>query len=113
MLDEVKELIDKNIRPYLKNHGGDIEILSVEDGIVKVRLKGACAGCPSVWNTVEDIVKRALVGQVQGIRDVQVDMQVSQDMIEFARKILRKRGGFDELAGVLQTKMHNCKGSSR
>ncbi len=44
MLEKVKEVIEKEIRPLLALEGGDIELVSVEDGVVKVRLTGACAG---------------------------------------------------------------------
>ncbi|HPN72986.1 MAG TPA: NifU family protein, partial [Candidatus Omnitrophota bacterium] len=45
MKDRVKKAIEK-IRPMLQQDGGDIEFVSEEKGVVKVRLKGACSGCP-------------------------------------------------------------------
>ena len=52
----------KAIRPHLQADGGDIELVDVEDGVAKVRLKGACAGCPMSTMTikwgVEDFLKK-------------------------------------------------------
>jgi Fe-S cluster biogenesis protein NfuA len=45
MQEQVKEVLDK-IRPSLQADGGDVELVDIVDGVVKVRLKGACAGCP-------------------------------------------------------------------
>lgn len=59
--DKVQKIID-DIRPNLQADGGDIELLGVEKGIVKVRLKGSCAGCPMSAMTlkmgVENLLKK-------------------------------------------------------
>ena len=46
MEDQVMEVLDK-LRPFLLRDGGDCELVDVEDGIVKLRLLGACGSCPS------------------------------------------------------------------
>jgi Fe-S cluster biogenesis protein NfuA len=62
MLEKVKEIIEKEIRPALAMDSGSVELLNVEDGTVKVRLGGSCAGCPmsqyTVKNFVESTIKR-------------------------------------------------------
>ena len=45
MLEKVQEVLDK-VRPSLQADGGDVELVEVTDGVVKVKLTGACAGCP-------------------------------------------------------------------
>lgn len=59
--DKVRKVIDK-LRPHLQADGGDIELLSVDKGVVKVKLKGACADCPMSTMTikwgVENILKK-------------------------------------------------------
>ena len=54
----------KEIRPYLQADGGDVELVDVENGIVKVRLTGACAGCPMSQMTlkqgIENYIKKAI-----------------------------------------------------
>ena len=93
MLTQINEIVDLFIRPQLHKHGGDIEVLSIKDDIVRVRLTGNCSGCPAASLTVESIVKTELVGRIRHIKDVEVDNYVSQDLIEFAKKILNNNEG--------------------
>lgn len=72
MQAKVKEVLDK-IRPSLQADGGDVELVEVVDGVVKVRLKGACAGCPmsqmTLKNGIEKYLKREIpdVVAVEGV----------------------------------------------
>ena len=59
MFEKVKKVLEE-IRPNLQADGGDIELVAVEDGIVKVRLKGACAGCPMSQMTLTFGVEKVL-----------------------------------------------------
>ena len=65
MKEKVLEIMEK-IRPSLQSHGGDAELLDVVDGVVKLRLKGACSGCPmsqmTIKNGIEEIMKKAIPG---------------------------------------------------
>ena len=62
----------ETIRPYLKADGGDIELVNVtEEGIVEVRLLGACVGCPMAQMTLRAGVERSLMREVPGIRRVE------------------------------------------
>ncbi|MGI6360334.1 MAG: NifU family protein [Acholeplasmatales bacterium] len=63
---QVHELIDK-IRPYLHRDGGDIEIVSIEEGIVYVKMLGACVGCPLIDVTLKDGIEKMLLENVPGI----------------------------------------------
>ena len=70
----MKEKIEKalvNIRKGLQQDGGDIELVSVEDGVVKVRLKGACCGCPMSQMTLTNFVERELKKAVPEIKKVE------------------------------------------
>lgn len=58
------------IRPYLNNDGGDIEFLRYENGIVYVRMLGACAGCMSMDVTLNEGVKDILIENVPGVVEV-------------------------------------------
>jgi Fe-S cluster biogenesis protein NfuA len=61
--ERVQEALDR-IRPALQADGGDVELVDVEGGVVKVRLVGACAGCPmsqlTLANGVERVLKEAI-----------------------------------------------------
>lgn len=65
-IEEIKRVIDK-IRPYIQRDGGDIEFVSFEEGIVSVRLLGACVGCMSVDDTIQGGVEAILLDEVAGV----------------------------------------------
>ncbi len=67
--DEVLEVLDK-LRPFLQRDGGDVELVDVEDGVVKLKLMGACGSCPSSTITLKAGIERALLEEVEGIEDV-------------------------------------------
>jgi len=69
MYDEVLEVLDK-LRPFLQRDGGDVELVDVEDGVVKLRLMGACGSCPSSTITLKAGIERALFEEVDGIKEV-------------------------------------------
>ena len=70
MKEKVQAVIDE-IRPYLQADGGDIELVDVEaDGTVKVRLRGACAGCPGAQMTLRMGVERKLKEDVPEVKQV-------------------------------------------
>ena len=70
MEDRVKEAIEK-IRPLLQRDGGDIEFVSVEEGVVKVRLKGACSGCPMSQMTLKGAVEKSIKEEIPEIERVE------------------------------------------
>lgn len=59
------------IRPLLQRDGGDIELVEVTDGVVKVRLTGACKGCPMSQMTLKQGVEKLLLQEVPGLKEVQ------------------------------------------
>lgn len=67
--DEVLEVLDK-LRPFLQRDGGDVELVDVEDGIVKLKLMGACGSCPSSTITLKAGIERALLEEIEGIKEV-------------------------------------------
>ncbi len=48
------------VRPYLESHGGDVELLSLEDGVARLRLQGTCNGCPSSTVTLKSAIEEAI-----------------------------------------------------
>lgn len=67
---QVQEVLDK-LRPFLLRDGGDCELVDVEDGIVKLRLLGACGSCPSSTITLKAGIERALLEEVPGVIEVE------------------------------------------
>ncbi|GAE33281.1 NifU family protein [Halalkalibacter kiskunsagensis] len=70
MVEQVSEVLDK-LRPFLLRDGGDVELVDVEDGIVKVRLLGACGSCPSSTITLKAGIERALLEEVPGVKEIE------------------------------------------
>ena len=68
--ERVREVIERDIRPLLAMEGGDIELVSVEDGVVKVRLRGTCAGCPFSQITLSNFVEATLKEKVPEVKQV-------------------------------------------
>ncbi|MCU6796781.1 MULTISPECIES: NifU family protein [Paenibacillus] len=69
MYDEVLEVLDK-LRPFLQRDGGDVELVDVEGGIIKLKLMGACGSCPSSTITLKAGIERALLEEVEGVIEV-------------------------------------------
>lgn len=67
---KVKQMLDK-IRPMLQADGGDVEFVSVEGGVVKVRLKGACAGCPMSQMTLKQGIEKLLKKEIPEVKSVE------------------------------------------
>jgi Fe-S cluster biogenesis protein NfuA len=68
--ERVQEVLDK-IRPALQADGGDVELVDVEGGVVKVRLVGACAGCPMSQLTLSNGVERVLKQEIPEVERVE------------------------------------------
>ena len=58
------------IRPALQADGGDVELVDVSEGVVQLRLKGACAGCPMSTMTLKQGIERVLREQIPEIKEV-------------------------------------------
>jgi Fe-S cluster biogenesis protein NfuA len=70
MLEEVKRVLEM-IRPNLQADGGDVELVEVtDDGVVKVRLVGACGHCPMSTMTLKMGIEKTLIDQVPGVKEV-------------------------------------------
>ena len=67
----IKQTI-KKLRPYLNADGGDLDFVKFEDGIVYVRLLGACIGCSSSDDTITNSVEALLLEEVPGVIGVEV-----------------------------------------
>lgn len=73
MKEKVEAALNK-IRPMLQADGGDVELVEVEGGVVKVRLQGACAGCPMSQMTLKNGIERILKEKIPEIESVEAVM---------------------------------------
>lgn len=70
MEDEVRHALEAKVRPAIQLDGGDVELVGVADGIVTIRLLGACDGCPMSPVTLRAGVERILRQEVPAILEV-------------------------------------------
>lgn len=68
-IEEIEKVINK-LRPYLNRDGGDIGLVDFKDGIVYVKMLGACAGCAMLDETLKDGVEQILMEEVPGVLEV-------------------------------------------
>ena len=69
MRDKVEEVLDK-IRPALMRDGGNVELVNVNDGVVEVRLTGACGGCAMSTLTLKMGIERILKQEIPEVKEV-------------------------------------------
>lgn len=90
-MNKIAQVIEEKIRPILQAHQGDIELVEVtSDGIVKVKLIGACATCAGAQQTLSNLVEAELMAVCPDLKGVIPVYQVSEDLIQQALKILHK-----------------------
>jgi Fe-S cluster biogenesis protein NfuA len=72
MKEKVQQALEK-VRPHLQADGGDVELVDVTpEGVVKLRLKGACGSCPMAQMTMEFAIKRVLKQDVPELKDIEI-----------------------------------------
>ena len=92
----VQAVIDAHVLPYVRNHGGDVSIVDIDDdGVVTCRLDGACRGCPAVPVTVIAVIERALQTHIDPRLTVKApQLAVSSHAVERIRRLfpMSRRG---------------------
>ncbi len=72
MLKEKVEAVLSKVRPMLQRDGGDVELVEVQDdGVVKVRLTGACSGCPMSTMTLKNAIEETIKNEIPEIKSVE------------------------------------------
>jgi len=69
MREKIEAAIDR-VRPALQADGGDVELVEVKDGVVSVRLTGACGGCPMATMTLRNGIERIIKEEVPEVKEV-------------------------------------------
>lgn len=90
MEEQITRILKEKVDPVLAEHYGGAMLTGFENNIAKVRLTGACASCPSAQDTIQDVVKEIVMEHCPEVKDVVLDTSVSEDLLDMARKILRK-----------------------
>jgi len=63
----------ERVRPYLRTHKGDVELLSVIDGVVRLRMQGSCQGCPSSAMTLKNAIEEAIYATAPDVAAIEVE----------------------------------------
>lgn len=77
--ERVAEALD-NVRPYMESHGGNVELVSLEQGVARIRLEGSCDGCPASSSTLELAIKTALEETAPDLLGIEVE-GIEQDLL--------------------------------
>ncbi|KAL7670598.1 hypothetical protein ACOME3_005534 [Neoechinorhynchus agilis] len=92
---QIKALLNEKVRPIIVNDGGDIQFVGFNDGIVSVKLKGACVGCPSSTITLKNGIENMLkfyIPEVEKVEDISASNTNSLDEHDFMLKMPKKDG---------------------
>jgi Fe-S cluster biogenesis protein NfuA/nitrite reductase/ring-hydroxylating ferredoxin subunit len=68
----VTQALDE-VRPYLQSHGGNVELIGIEDGVARLRLQGSCSGCPSSTVTLKLAIEEALLRAAPDLEGIEAD----------------------------------------
>ena len=104
VIQTILELIDVKVRPMVQEDGGDVEFRKFEDGVVYLKMQGACSGCPSAPATLKRGIERMLmhwVPEVQGVVQVEDDVdeevaKVNQSEFDKMDKLVSEEEAEDE-----------------
>ena len=81
-IELIKKTLDK-VRPFIQRDGGDVEFVDFKDGIVYVKMKGACQDCAFANNDIKDLVEVILQEEVPGIVGVKNCLPISSALTIF------------------------------
>ena len=70
--DRVRQALDR-VRPYMASHGGYVELRSIEDGVVHLRLEGSCHGCPSSLLTLQLSIEKEIMDLAPDVAGIEVE----------------------------------------
>lgn len=94
MTARLEELLDRLVRPALRAHGGDAELVGFEDGVLRLRMLGQCAGCPGATLTNETLIEGQLLPLLPELKQVVLVHHVDDSLLDMARALMtRSRTG--------------------
>lgn len=90
----LEELLDQLVRPALRAHGGDAELVGFDDGVLRLRMLGQCAGCPGATLTNETLIEGQLMPILPDLKQVVLVHHVDDSLLNMARSLMtRSRTG--------------------
>ena len=103
----VNQALDK-VRPLLHSHGGDVELVEIDEGVVRLRLQGSCHGCPSSAMTLRQAIEESLFELAPDIIDLEVAGVVEEGPPSLLVQLtaMRPNGGADSQTDLLAANSH-------
>lgn len=89
-LGKLNNVADEIINPELSNHLGGMKVTYIDDDIAYVKFSGSCRSCYYAEDTLDNIVKGELLKADKDLKDVKIDKSVDDDILDFARNLLKK-----------------------
>ena len=93
MNERLERLLDELVRPSLREHGGDVALIGYEDGVLRLRMLGRCAGCPAATMTNETLIEGQLMPLLPVLREVVLVHAVSDSLLAQARAMMSRAEG--------------------
>lgn len=81
VLERIEKTINK-IRPYIQADGGDVQLVDFKDGVVTVKMLGACAGCMAIDSTLTEGIQAILIDEVPEVKEVKLDEEYAFDPMQ-------------------------------
>lgn len=88
MTTKIEELLEELVRPALREHGGDVELVGYENGTLRLRMLGQCAGCPAATMTNETIIEGQLMPLLPDLKEVILVHTVNESLLAEARALM-------------------------
>lgn len=88
MIKKIEDVLETKVRPKLLEHEGNVQAVEYKDGVLKVKLLGQCAGCPSAQLTTEELIAEEVRAAVPEVKEVVLIHEISPELISMAKKIL-------------------------
>lgn len=89
MENKIKKILNDEINPLLREHFGSAQLVEITDNTVYIKMLGACGGCPSSQDTIENIIEAKIKEKMPEITAVKLYQGVSDELISFAKEILK------------------------
>ena len=90
MMQHLETLLETLVRPALREHGGDVELVSYEDGVLRLNMLGRCAGCPGATLNNEKLLEGQLQPLLPELREVVLVHAVSDSLLAQARAMMTR-----------------------
>ena len=94
--ERVAQALEK-VRPHLDSHGGNVEVLSISDGVVRLRLQGTCRGCPSSAETLKLAIESAIYSAAPDVVSIEAEGALSETpkgLVQIAAAAARGNGQY-------------------